>query len=859
MFVRPAEHPGPTQASRSRRRPAQPASIPQILDAVTMVRRAAQRFHAGTSEDAHMPGVHAHHSAPRFLVLILLVFSLIVPGRVAAWGSIAGSATHQLILDRAYALLAADPAFDPAVFPTLAEIQAHEGVNWFGTDSWFDYLVGPGPDSEGASQYSDHYYNPTTTEGDGPTAAAGQYVDLANGMAQANKDAAAKGAAWGAHYLADMYVPFHVVGASRDTVLAEYTRQGGAGASTMTLAEDVTGPVDLCYGCGIKDWSWFGADNFKTEVGRFLGIATPVTTGANGNSHLDWFDPWYYNGTWPASVKSSSHVVWEGAVTYPAAGAITGYDTRWQNAAPTFSNPAAAQQARVQALAVAAASETRINLVARVADDDPAINHAIQSAYTVWRASISALRPDVAVEQDPSAPGTYRVTAIVNNVATEAAQNVRVRLKVTGGEITGGDPEQPVTSSGGVIKTDKSIQWSVKSDKPSECSLTLEVIGSYAETPDLQYARVQKPLGQPEGSLDVIFCIDVTASMEDDIDSVKAAASSIVGSIAAKDPGFRVAVIAYRDWDDSEGLAMFHDFPFSSDRGAIVGTINSLSVGGGDDDPEAVFEVLMRAIDSRSVGGWRANVNKVVILMGDAPPHDPSRDGYTSAIVAKAAEDADPVVIQAVVVGNEGDFNTEAVGSFQALADLTRGRLFKAADASKVVAALEASIAVIVPAPKGADMPWLLVGVAALLLLLLVAGVVVMRSSRRNRPMLAATGSAGAGQAWSQMPPGSFAAVAPVPYAELLFAGAGDPAGARRYPLGPNQRLGQAPDSTIVLNDPRVAGYHAQIYVHGTAYAIADLGSATGTWVNGARIVEPTWLNNGDVVTVGPYGFTFRS
>jgi hypothetical protein len=29
--------------------------------------------------------------------------------------------------------------------------------------------------------------------------------------------------------------------------------------------------------------------------------------------------------------------------------------------------------------------------------------------------------------------------------------------------------------------------------------------------------------------------------------------------------------------------------------------------------------------------------------------------------------------------------------------------------------------------------------------------------------------------------------------------------------------------------------------------------------VNGARIVEPTWLNNGDVVTVGPYGFTFRS
>ena len=109
------------------------------------------------------------------------------------------------------------------------------------------------------------------------------------------------------------------------------------------------------------------------------------------------------------------------------------------------------------------------------------------------------------------------------------------------------------------------------------------------------------------------------------------------------------------------------------------------------------------------------------------------------------------------------------------------------------------------------------------------------------------------------MQPGSFSVAAPAPCAELLFPGAGDPAGAQRYPLGPNQRLGQAPDNTIVLNDPAVTGYHAQIYLHGTAYAIADLGSATGTWVNGARIGQPTWLHSGDVVMVGPYRFTFRS
>jgi hypothetical protein len=814
------------------------------------------------------PGARRRHLTPsRCLVLLALACSLVAPRQVAAWGSIAGGATHQFVVDQAYALLKADPAYDPAVFPTLTEIQAHEGVNWFGTNDWFDYMVGPGPDSEGKSNYSDHYYNPRTKEGGGPTAASTQFVGLANGMAQGNKDAAGLGAAWGAHFMADMYVPFHVTGAYRDTVQAEYTRQGGAGASSISLTADTTGPIDLCYRCAIKDWSWFGADNFKTEIGRFLGMATPVTTGSSGNAHLDWFDPWYYNGNWPASVKGSSHVVWEGVVTNPAAGGVTGYDTRWHNAAPTFNNPAAAQQPQVQALAEAAAKETRDNLVARLGDDDPALNHAIQSAYTVWRASFSALRPDLGVEPDASTPGTYKVKALMKNVAPEAAKNLRLQLTVTGGEIVGGKAEQGLATLGA---SDDTISWSVKTDKPAECSLKLEVIGSYDKTPDLQYARVEKPLGQQAGSLDLIFCIDVTASMEDDIDSVKAAAAGIVEKVAAKDPGFRVAIVAYRDWDDSEGLAMFGDYPFSSDRGAIIGSINSLSVGGGDDIPEAVFEALMRAIDSRTVGGWRTNVTKAVILMGDAPPHDPSRDGLTSAIVAKAAEDADPVVIQTIVVANDGAFDEEAVVAFQKLADLTKGQMFRAEDSEQVVAALEKSIAVITPASTGMDpRGWLLGGAA---LVLLMAAAVVWRRSGRNPRVVAAPAAAGGVPGWSAAPMASSAPVAPVPpvapanmaappvpHAELVFTGAGGPAGDPRFPLGPSQRLGQAPDNLIVLSNPAVAAYHAQVYVQGSAWAIADLGSATGTWVNGARIGQAAWLHNGDVVGIGPYRITFRS
>ena len=239
-------------------------------------------------------------------------------------------------------------------------------------------------------------------------------------------------------------------------------------------------------------------------------------------------------------------------------------------------------------------------------------------------------------------------------------------------------------------------------------------------------------------ALDLIFCIDVTGSMDDDIGSVKAAASDIVNTIASRSSDYRVAIIAYRDWDDSMGYPMFEDYGFSSDVGTIIGNINSLSVGGGDDEPEAVLEALMRAIESSAVGNWRNNVNKQVIVMGDAPPHDPSQEGYTAAIVAQAAEDADPVVIQAVVVGNDGMYSSEAVESFRELANLTGGNFFEAADASQVPEVLQQTIEDIQPLDADASM---LLGAGALVIGAVCLGAVVivglillaMISRRRRR------------------------------------------------------------------------------------------------------------------------------
>ena len=400
------------------------------------------------------------------------------------------------------------------------------------------------------------------------------------------------------------------------------------------------------------------------------------------------------------------------------------------------------------------------------------------------------------------------------------------------------------------------------------------------------------PPAAASNQLDLVFVIDVTGSMDDDIAGVKAAASNIVNTVAERNPDYRVAIVAFRDWNDSEGYAMFEDFPFTSDQGTIIANINSLSVGGGDDTPEAVFEALMRAIDSTAIGSWRPNVNKQIILMGDAPPHSPSQQGYTSAIVAQAAFDADPVVIQSIVVGNYGSFDTDAVEYFQELADLTDGNFFEAADASEVPLVLEQTIQDIpdidgssVTSSGDDDLEGIGVAIIAvfclLLLVLLGVGAFVLlflgkKKKRRRQPTPAA--------AYPQTPPQAPQAAAPpqaryapppppatpevnwredtilrapaMTRAEVVVT-AGANVG-QRYRVAESSRLGRAPDNEIVLPDPQASRHHAMISFNGAQFEIVDLGGANGTEVNGRRIDAPTLLQTGDVITIGGHTLTFH-
>ncbi len=78
------------------------------------------------------------------------------------------------------------------------------------------------------------------------------------------------------------------------------------------------------------------------------------------------------------------------------------------------------------------------------------------------------------------------------------------------------------------------------------------------------------------------------------------------------------------------------------------------------------------------------------------------------------------------------------------------------------------------------------------------------------------------------------------------------------YPLQQTVNIGRDPDNRIHLPGNSVSRFHAILEPSGDGYAIRDLNSTNGTFVNGSPVRLPVLLREGDVVRVGNYQLTMR-
>lgn len=462
----------------------------------------------------------------KILIICLIVLSQIIfigpLDRVAySWGAFRGISgykvtdTHQEILKSAYQLLMADPAmrnyrnlkFADGRGISIEEILNYEGV--YG-DIGSLSVAGPGPDADGASPFSSHYYNPLTNYGKGPESAGKQYYEFAKAMEGRSMDieAAVRGMTWSAHFLADMFVPYHLNG------IPVFQASSMIKSGKSTLTEKESGPLYL-YNKILSTQppsesmieqvfpSGYGINSdFTLSLRKYFTARGEIDSdGTNSDTNpVDWFDPWYWNGT-VAKVLFSSHASWEanahsawisgGGYNNLVFNLLPPYDKIWHNSRPDYEfagTSGVSQSSQVYEFASNVALRTRNDIERIFLSPVEGIKQSVEAVYTMWRSALTALSPGVIAYYDPGYPGYLSIKCQVFNFSQEICTGVSLKLTFMKESSVLFHETIPIDEN---LAPDKPLEIIrlVKLDPSQDWNILAEVVGQFNLTPDLQYAN----------------------------------------------------------------------------------------------------------------------------------------------------------------------------------------------------------------------------------------------------------------------------------------------------------------------------------------------------------------------------------
>lgn len=164
--------------------------------------------------------------------------------------------------------------------------------------------------------------------------------------------------------------------------------------------------------------------------------------------------------------------------------------------------------------------------------------------------------------------------------------------------------------------------------------------------------------------LDIMFMIDATGSMGDEIKYLKEELSDVVRRVKAESEqmvDIRVSANVYRDKGDEY---VVRSFPFTNDMSKVLTDLNAQYAGGGGDFEEAVEEGLDDGINKHD---WSEDATaRIMFLVLDAPPHNTPEN---KAKIQKAVLNAAKKGIRIIPVASSGvDKNTEFLMRFLSIA-----------------------------------------------------------------------------------------------------------------------------------------------------------------------------------------------
>lgn len=164
------------------------------------------------------------------------------------------------------------------------------------------------------------------------------------------------------------------------------------------------------------------------------------------------------------------------------------------------------------------------------------------------------------------------------------------------------------------------------------------------------------------GPIDVVIVLDTTGSMRYTIDQARGYAKDLVDKVQRAASSARFALVTYRDHPEWTGEPT--DYPSRVDQGftessaQLKAALDNAEPDGGGDWPESVYSGLQTAVGLP----WRSGVKKVVVVLGDAPPHSPEPvTGLTKEDIVEAARNVDPAEVSLVDVGSAESDDMSAI------------------------------------------------------------------------------------------------------------------------------------------------------------------------------------------------------
>lgn len=157
-------------------------------------------------------------------------------------------------------------------------------------------------------------------------------------------------------------------------------------------------------------------------------------------------------------------------------------------------------------------------------------------------------------------------------------------------------------------------------------------------------------LNTAQNIIQLMFVIDATGSMGDEMAYIKAEVSDIISRISTANEGvvIELSILMYRDYGDNY-VTRYSDF--TQNISTQQAFLAEQSANGGGDFEEAVHTAMQEAASKQ----WRDNSTKILIHIADAPSHDKDVKDWDKATLELAEKG-----VRIITVASSGiDLKTE--------------------------------------------------------------------------------------------------------------------------------------------------------------------------------------------------------